>query len=70
MCGHRWLSVGMHAPSHTRRMVAFSDESSFECQQATRQRVWLPAGSPRPVYQRVKHPTKDDVGHVQLSRDW
>lgn len=40
------------------RRVAFSDESSFECQKATRQRIWQPSGSPAPVCQRVKHPTK------------
>lgn len=40
------------------RKVSFSDEASFECQRATRQRVWQPMGSPAPVTERVKHPTK------------
>lgn len=40
------------------RRVAFSDESTFECQMANSRCVWQLPGSPPPVHQKVKHPTK------------
>ena len=40
------------------RRVIFRDESTFECQMASRKRVWHPPKSPPPVRQTVKHPTK------------
>lgn len=40
------------------RRVCFSDESTFECQTASKQRVWQPLNFPRPLRQKVKHPVK------------
>lgn len=40
------------------RRVCFSDESLFECKGAQRSRVWHIKGSPVPIRQTVKHPTK------------
>ena len=40
------------------RQVCFSDESLFECKGAQRSRVWHIRGTPVPIRQTVKHPTK------------
>ena len=40
------------------RQVCFSDESLFECKGAQRGRVWHIRGTPTPIRQTVKHPTK------------
>lgn len=40
------------------RLVCFSDESIFECKGAQKRRVWHVKGTPLPIRQTVKHPTK------------
>lgn len=50
------------------RKVCFSDESTFECQTASRRRVWRTPGSPAPVRETVKHPTKVMVWGIICSK--
>ena len=40
------------------RKVCFSDESLFECNSASRKRVWHIPGTPYPIFPTVKHPPK------------
>ena len=40
------------------RSVCFSDESMFECKGVQKRRVWHVKGTPLPIRQTVKHPTK------------
>jgi transposase len=40
------------------RHVCFSDESTFQCQDAHQSRVWQLPNAPAPVQPTVKHPTK------------
>ena len=48
----------LNKPIEFWRTVCFSDETIFECQSATRRRVWQTPGSQPVVREAVKHPTK------------
>lgn len=49
-------------------LVAFSDESLFECKAAEKRKVWHHIGSPIPIRQNVKHPTKVMVWAMMSTR--
>jgi len=40
------------------KRVCFSDESIFECRNASNNRVWKVPNHPAPILEKVKHPTK------------
>ena len=55
-------------PSEFWRTVCFSDECHFECQTASRRRVWQIPGRPAPISETVKHPIKVMIWGIICSK--
>ena len=60
----QWAKQHSTWTSEDWRRVCFSDESSFQCQDAGGRRVWQRPGTPKPTTPTVKFPTKVMVWSV------